>query len=326
MTSRERVSRRRLVGAGAAALACMPGVAHALTGTRIAPPAPPELPESVEHIQGGVDRQNRMTVETFINGKGPYRFIVDTGADTSVLCEDVAAALGLPATEDVIVQGIARALPAPAVRIDELRVGRVSSGGLAMPLLPRGLLGADGFLGLDMIDQQAVTFDFQNHRLTVAPSTHSEHAVYFFDEALVRVNGSRGRLTAVNTAVDGVRASAFIDSGAEISIGNSHLFDELARNGSRYVGSDVIHVLGVTGGTVQGRIVAVERIKLGPISFRNSVLVISDLPVFDMWGLGNRPALFIGMNFLRQTSAVTIDYGRKEFRFKLAQVRVASRG
>ncbi len=31
------------------------------------------------------------------------------------------------------------------------------------------------------------------------------------------------------------------------------------------------------------------------------------------------------MNFLRQTSSVTIDYGRKELRFKLAQVLMASR-
>jgi hypothetical protein len=31
------------------------------------------------------------------------------------------------------------------------------------------------------------------------------------------------------------------------------------------------------------------------------------------------------MNFLKQTSAVTIDYVRKELRFKLADIRLASR-
>ncbi len=129
----------------------------------------------------------------------------------------------------------------------------------------------------------------------------------------------------MNCGVNGVRASAFIDSGAEISIGNSHLFEALAKGGSRYIGDDVIQLLGVTGGAVQGRVTAVERIKLGSIAFSNSVLVIADLPVFDIWGLADKPALFIGMNFLRQTSAVTIDYGRKEFRFKLAQLRIASR-
>jgi hypothetical protein len=88
---------------------------------------------------------------------------------------------------------------------------------------------------------------------------------------------------------------------------------------------EVVQLLGVTGGAAQGRMTFVDRIKLGSVSFVNSVLVISDLQVFDVWDLADKPALFLGMNFLRQTSAVTIDYGRKELRFKLAELRVASR-
>jgi hypothetical protein len=41
--------------------------------------------------------------------------------------------------------------------------------------------------------------------------------------------------------------------------------------------------------------------------------------------LSDKPALFIGMNFLRQTSALTIDFGRRELRFKTADVKLASR-
>jgi hypothetical protein len=36
--------------------------------------------------------------------------------------------------------------------------------------------------------------------------------------------------------------------------------------------------------------------------------------------------MFIGMNFLKQTSQVTIDYGRKLLRFRVADLMVASRG
>ena len=319
------LSRRHLVGAGTAALALGPSLARAATGTHLAPPpiGTPVLPNAVEHIQGGADAQDRLTVETWLNEKGPYNFVVDTGADRSVLAEDVADAIGLPNTEDVIVQGIARALPARAVQVADLRVGRVRLSDMPMPLLPRSWLGADGYLGLDVIDRQSVTFDFQNHRLDITPSDLTTRWMPMADQALVRVNGSNGRLTAVNCSVNGVKAFAFIDSGAQISIGNTQLFNELARVGGRYISDDIIQLLGVTGGQAQGRVTAVERIKMGSISFQNSALVISDLPVFDIWGLDGKPALFIGMNFLRQTSSVTIDYGRKEFRFKLAQLRVA---
>lgn len=305
-----------------AALGLAPGAARAATGTLL--PPPPSL-APVQNVQGSPDAQNRLTVDTYVNDKGPFSFVVDTGADRSVICEDLAKSLNLRPAEDVIVQGIARSLPAPAVVLDSLRMGRVAIESMPMPVLPRSWLGADGYLGLDVIDRQSVTFDFQNHRLTIEPSDRSTNRIAMADRALVRVNGSDGKLTAVNCSVDGTKAFAFVDSGAEISIGNSALFRALKQNGAKYLNDEIVQLLGVTGGSAQGRMTFVERVKLGSISFLNSVLVISDLQVFDIWNLADKPALFLGMNFLRQTSAVTIDYGRKELRFKLAEITVASR-
>ena len=318
-------SRRGLIGPGTAALALAPSFARAatpvapITGTRLPPP-------QTENIQGAPDAQNRLTVDAYLNGKGPFRFIVDTGADRSVIAEDVAQSLGLRYSDDVIVQGIARAMPAQAVQIDNLHIGRVTVDALPMPVLPRAWLGADGYLGLDVIDRQQVTFDFVNHRLSIDPSQQETRIIGIADDTLVRTNGSNGRLTAVNCNVDGAKCFAFIDSGAEISIGNSKLFEVLQRDhGGKYLNDEVVQLLGVTGGAADGRMTFVERIKLGSVSFMNSVLVISDLQVFDIWDLADKPAMFLGMNFLRQTSSVTIDYGRKEYRFKLAQIMIASR-
>jgi hypothetical protein len=52
-------------------------------------------------------------------------------------------------------------------------------------------------------------------------------------------------------------------------------------------------------------------------------IVIADLQIFRLWGLSDTPALLIGMNFLRQFSQVSIDYGRKELRFEMARLVVA---
>jgi predicted aspartyl protease len=307
------VSRRRLVSTGSAALALAPLAARADVA-----PAP-------EKIQGVPDDVDRLTIPTTIDGRGPYQFLVDTGADHTVIADNVAQELGFEHDEDVIVQGITSAIPAQTVRLRNLAFGPVHVDSLVTPVLPRANLEIDGYLGLDVIDRRRVVFDFQNHALSI---TRAESGLFptrvHPDEALVQAPGVSGRLTAVDCHVDGVHAYAFIDSGADCSIGNSKLFEALHdRDGRGYASKDVVWLTGVTGATAPGRLMAIGKLKLGRLNFTDSTLIISDLPIFRVWDLADRPAVFIGMNFLKRTSAVTIDYGRKELRFRIADLRVA---
>jgi predicted aspartyl protease len=318
MLSFDRHSRRTVLGWGTATLALMPGAVRAAGA--VAPAAPPAAPDA---IQGDPDANHHLTIETHINGKGPFRFVVDTGADQTVISDDVAMALGLIAGEQVTVQGISRSVEAHTVPLNALSFGKYTIEHLRTPVLQRSRLGADGYLGLDVIDRRCVEFDFRNDKLTVTDSRASAGPRFVPpDEALVRVDGSHGRLTSKECRVDSVDTHAFVDSGAEASIGNTRLFAELQAIGKTYVDDELIPIMGVTGGQVFGRLVRIDSIELGELRFRNGVLLISDLPVFDVWGLSNRPAMFIGMNFLRQTSSFSIDYGNKELRIDLAAMRV----
>jgi hypothetical protein len=67
----------------------------------------------------------------------------------------------------------------------------------------------------------------------------------------------------------------------------------------------------------------IDKIQLQRLKFTNCPLVIVDLRVFDIWGLSNKPALLIGMNYLREFASVAIDYRLKEIRFDLASLLVA---
>ncbi len=322
-------SRRRLLEGGVASLALAPVLARADSNAPATPPAngAPPAGKAQEMVQGRTDSFHHMTVETFVNGAGPFRFVVDTGADRTVIASNVAAKLGLLNGDQMTVQGIARAVNAPSVQLDKLQVGPIVVDNLRTPVLPRALLGSDGYLGLDVIDGRSVTFDFQKQLLTIdASSAQSGWQVVSSDEFVVRVNGQNGRLMAVNCKVDETRAYAFIDSGAQMSIGNTRLFAELQKHGAGYLSNDVIPVMGVTGGSTGGRLTFVDSIRFGSVRFNNSVLLISDLEVFDVWGLADEPALFIGMNFLQSARAVTIDYGSKRIVFRLADLLVAGRG
>jgi predicted aspartyl protease len=283
----------------------------------------PATPEA-EKIAAATDAANHLTIEVMINGKGPFRFVVDTGADRSVIADDVAASLGLLRGPLVNVEGVVRTLPAQTVALSEISFGSVRQENIVVPALPRAFLDADGYLGLDVVDGYRVTLDFRNRALLVEPPRHMQLLEYSRpNEAVVPVFGKMGHLRAVNSTIDNVMATTFIDTGAEVSVGNSKLFEALSERDPSYSKQESVLLSGITGGTIAGRVIDINRIKINSLMIFGSKIVIADLQIFDLWGLGEKPALLIGMNFLRGFNEVAIDYGRKQLRFDLASLIVA---
>jgi hypothetical protein len=128
-------------------------------------------------------------------------------------------------------------------------------------------------------------------------------------------------LQALDCVVDGVPATAFIDSGAEVSAANAPLLAALARRNPSFGEMGTIRLIDITGGEIVGKLAMVNKIRFSGLTFNGCPLVIADFLVFDVWGLRHRPALLIGMNLLRQFARVSIDYGLKELRFDLAAYR-----
>ncbi len=262
-----------------------------------------------------------------INGKGPLRFVVDTGADRSVIADDVAAAIGLIRGNDVTVQGVVRSLASRLVAVADISFGSITRRNLSMPILPRALMGADGYLGLDAVDGSRVVLDFENRVLQIGgPRQLSVYHPTRPQEAYVPVRGTMGHLRSMNCRVDGVSTTCFVDTGAEISVGNSRLFSALIAQNPDYTVFGTLPITGITGGVIMGKVVKIGKIRLHSVNFSDAVVAIADMQIFDVWGLGNEPALLIGMNFLRQFSKVSIDYGMKEIRFDLASMLLARRG
>ncbi len=69
----------------------------------------------------------RMTVDVHVNDRGPYRFLVDSGADTSVVGLRVAGALQLPVGSPVVLNGMTARNIVDRVKVDRLRLGSTDS-------------------------------------------------------------------------------------------------------------------------------------------------------------------------------------------------------
>ena len=98
------------------------------------------------------------------------------------------------------------------------------------------------------------------------------------------------------------------------------LFAALASRNPAYGNLGLVSLTDVTGGETLGNFTIAKKIQIMEVEFTDCPLVIADFKVFDLWGLAQRPALLIGMNFLVQFSKVSIDYGLKELRFDRASL------
>lgn len=287
------------------------GVAAVLTSRLSAEPA--AEPPSVSFTDNSL-----LSVDVSLNGRGPYRFVVDTGADCTVLADTVGRDLGLVPSGSVRVRGIVRTMETATVEIAKLETGSIRQSDLALPVLPRELLDADGYLGLDILDGHRVFMDFRNGLLRLMdPRSTQQLGPDAPQEVRIKMGGSGGHLRSTNCLVDGVRCTAFVDTGAEISVGNSVLFQRLLEKSPDYRQTDTIPLTGVTGGVVSGGVANIKEVKFGGLSFEDSRIAIADLQIFRLWELQDTPSLFIGMNWLRRFNRVSVDYGRKELRFDL---------
>jgi predicted aspartyl protease len=299
-------------------------MASFLAKAQTASPPPGSAGEQdTTQINAATDAASHLMVEVHINGHGPYHFVVDTGADRTVLASEVAVELGLAHGEDVMLKGVVRTVLTETVSIRTMTFGSITKRHLMVPTLSRSLLDADGYLGLDFLDGHRVTFDFKNHLLQVGDPRARFSANWVREnEARIPASGTSGHLKSLDCMVDGVPATAFIDSGAEVTAANDPLLAALARHNPDFRETGDIRLIDITGGEILGRVAMVSKIRLSPaLTFTDCPLVIADFLVFDAWGLRQRPALLIGMNLLRQFGRVSIDYGLQELRFDLAAFR-----
>jgi predicted aspartyl protease len=116
-----------------------------------------------------------LMVPVYVNGTGPHRFVLDTGATMTCIDAGLAERLDLPTSRERMGVGIGIGQDAGALQLvdfDSLRVGAATAAGLtgcALDLEQFGALGleVDGLLGLNYLREFRVTVDFQTERLTL---------------------------------------------------------------------------------------------------------------------------------------------------------------
>jgi predicted aspartyl protease len=263
--------------------------------------------------------ERRMTAVVHVNGQGPFRFLVDTGANQSGISTELAAALKLPPGDPVLVHGIALAYLCQTVNVADLNVGSIRMPLRNAPMFTRADLGADGLIGLDVLHDRVVSFDFIREEIDVSRRRFAGFSVFGPTSGEVTVPAQQrfGQLTIIDSDAGRAKMTCFIDTGADQSVGNTalRLAVQARQRPADIVNYDVI-VRSVTGQYVRGVVAVVPNMRIGGISFTRFGLAFADLHTFDVWGLSDKPALLVGMDLLRLFSQVSIDFSLREVTFQ----------
>lgn len=295
------------------ALPILAGLAGAspLSGQQQAASAVPEAgPGTV--LDYGHDRSERMTVPVSIGGRGPYAFIVDTGAERTSIAEELAEDLKLGAGTRARLHSMTEVSRIQTVLIPALEVGGRSIRGINAPALERRHIGAEGILGVDTLQTQRVSFDFARRQMTVTLSRKREET-WPDDTIVITAKNRLGHLVMVDAAVDGQKVWVILDTGAETTVANSVLRRKLERRG-KLRASWPIELQSVTGGRMAADQSSVRKIRLGGVDINNMPVAFADVHPFRKLGLMKRPALLLGMDALRMFERVSVDFPNRRVR------------
>lgn len=285
--------------------------------TAASPPAEVTLTvEELVSLDLQEDRARRMRVQARVDGKGPFPFLVDTGADHSVLSVELARALKLPSAGVARVNGIAGSTIAPRAAVGRLEVGGRRLDRLAAPLLPREYLGALGLIGLDILSGQQVDIDFPRRRMDVRRARGFGSTP---GEVVVRGKSRFGKLILVDSTVKREPIFVVLDTGAQDSIGNGALRGLLDRRRRAAIAKPV-ELRSVTGQTLEGELDQLAELTLGGVLLRGIAVVFAELHTFRIYALDKEPALMLGMNTLRSFNNVRVDFARREVGFQLPEL------
>ncbi len=259
--------------------------------------------------------ETRMTVPVSIAGAGPFAFIVDTGAQRTVISRQLAATLGLAAGRTVSVTAMTGTSSVGTVLIPSLSVSPLAARRIEAPALEEYHLGAQGLIGIDTLQDQAVTIDFDAQTMAIAPSRKRRiRDKPDGDAIIVRARSLFGQLIVTDAYCGSQRVRLILDTGSVVSMGNEALRHKVMRKGASLTR---IALLSVTGRTLFADYTTIDRIKIGDLTIQNLPIAFADAAPFKQFALESKPAIMLGMDALKLFRRVDIDFANRQVRLAL---------
>jgi predicted aspartyl protease len=132
----------------------------------------PVSPYEEQPLSFNFVRESLVVIPVLLNGRGPYRFLVDTGATHSIMAGHVAAELNLPAGKSETLITAGGRVPVSICSIETIQIGGLRIAQTQIAVMSTDLLSAlhvDGIIGADYLKQFKISIDYTHRLLSIRP-------------------------------------------------------------------------------------------------------------------------------------------------------------
>lgn len=274
-----------------------------------------DAPSAATTVAAGEDQSRRMTVPVTVNGQGPFQFVIDTGADRTVISKELAEQLALPKSGTAKLHAMGGSAQVNMVKIDRIQVSNKITRKVKAAALPRKYIGADGLIGIDSLKGQRIVMDFQAGTMTLqASDTPEDDLPDGVDVIVVTARTRLGQLVLADADANGQKVWVIVDTGAQNSVGNNRLRRLMVeRNPSTMV--KPIQMIDVLGKSTPADYTVVSRLRIGGVMLGNAALAFADAHPFKLFELEKKPSMLLGMESLRAFQRVSVDFASRKIKF-----------
>lgn len=265
-----------------------------------------------------LDATRRMSVKVMVGGQGPFSFLVDTGAERTVIARELAERLGLVQGEKLRMATIGGSATVPSYRVAALQMAKLHLASVNAPAFFGRHIGAAGLIGVDMLEERRILIDFRKESMQILETRRRAQPIIRDDDAIVvTARNSAGRLILSDARLNGKRIDVIVDTGAQTSVGNMALHKLVASKRANRFPFVPTMLAAVTGEDVPALRSAIKRIVINGMDVNDLPVSFADGQAFRALGLNDRPALLLGMDSLALFDRVEIDFPNRRVVFDL---------
>ena len=271
---------------------------------------PAEQPYHIGH-------HGRLVTDVYVDGQGPFAFLIDTASSRSLISERVRKQLGLARSQPgmMTIYGINDVAEVMPVKPGEWRIAGEAVSGLTLGVLPDTEdNGPDGVLGVDVLARYFVVLDRSTMRVKLLPPG-AESAKPYADWTSAELTPRALKKFPIQfwylkTRFNDRNLTALFDLGASTTMMNWEAAERLGLRKVRYAGlygpppAILQDVLGKQAPAL--RVEGLD-VRLSGRSWAKQLAIIADAPVFTYFDLDEQPAAIVGLNLLGDNS-LAIDF------------------